>query len=570
MKHFRLKIALGLGTILIIGGSLFLYSITLPRLALLPDASATVSTDEAPVANRLIPPPLTPLELAYQRWFSSITWQLPEERRDEHWNIGGRQHNPSSIRYHAAMVGYAAAALGMRTPAYRGETCRIIGNTIERLLDERTWAYSADYWKETSGDPCAQENIMYTGHLLHLLALYEAWTGESRYRTAGFDFVSNGKSVHYDTMKLARSIVRQMQANPSGGVTCEPGLIFFPCNNHPQAGLLLLEKMGLGQWKSERHKWEEWSLNSYRARVGDGLVRLFYHQPSEAFCPIGLPGGDGWSILWYAPWAHDVETPRRLWREARGKFDLDTLLPRPSAHKTGDPKHSGDPKDPSLGGSYFAPLPPSLSFLAAAARACGDPATAHAMEQWLDGRYLQQHDGKAWLAVDPQWRIAVTANRALSLALEQGSDLRRLTQHPPERAAFLGPMLEEVAPSSLSVRQAYRDGNHLKVELWHPDGPVTGAATLRLANVAEVLSVAPLAKSDWSFQDGRLHLKNPGSALLSIEVVSSNKTQENASASPLAMTPPSFQDGATAPTDRYDVAPSRDFAPPAPAPWTAR
>ncbi len=414
------------------------------------------------------------------------------------------------------MVGYTAAALGMRTPAYRGEMRKTLGNVIERLLDRRTWAYSDRYWRATAGDPCAQENIMYSGHLLHLLALYEAWTGESHYRTQGFAFVSGENRVAYTTMTLAERIAAEMRANASGGVCCEPGLIFFPCNNHPQAALLLLEKLGLGEWADERRKWEEWSLASFRAKIGDGLLRLFYHQPTTAFYPMGLPGGDGWSLLWYAPWASDLERPRRLWEEVRDGLDFKALLPEmPSEILPG----AKDPRDPSLGGGFFAPLPPTVVFLAAAARACGDAESAARMEAWLDQRYWREEGGAAWLGVEPQWRIAVTALRALSLALENGSDLRRLTQAPPPRSEFSLPAIESVLPSSLSVRQAYRDGSRLMVELWQPGEAAIADATLELAHVAGVKAVEPLGAEDWSFRNGRLHLKNPGSRLLAIEVV---------------------------------------------------
>ncbi len=30
------------------------------------------------------PPPLIAAEVEFQRWLSAITWQLPEDRRDEH------------------------------------------------------------------------------------------------------------------------------------------------------------------------------------------------------------------------------------------------------------------------------------------------------------------------------------------------------------------------------------------------------------------------------------------------------------------------------------------------------
>ena len=54
---------------------------------------------------------------------------------------------------------------------------KVLANCFERMLRTDVWAYSQSksYWGRTpwAPDPCYRENVMYTGHLLHLLALYE-------------------------------------------------------------------------------------------------------------------------------------------------------------------------------------------------------------------------------------------------------------------------------------------------------------------------------------------------------------------------------------------------------------
>ena len=57
--------------------------------------------------------------------------------------------------------------------------------------------------KPWAPDPCYRENVMYTGHLLQLLALYEWFTHDRRYWDAGFDFVWNPQQkVHYTAQRL--------------------------------------------------------------------------------------------------------------------------------------------------------------------------------------------------------------------------------------------------------------------------------------------------------------------------------------------------------------------------------
>ena len=90
------------------------------------------------------------------------------------------------------------------------------------------------------------------------------------------------------------------------GVTCEPGLLFFPCNNHPQVAFKLFKKLD----------WEKLD------EAGDAN-----------------PGSGG----------------------------------------------CADPQ----------PVPETVkaAFLAAAARACDDPATAERLERTLDAKYLVRTNG---------------------------------------------------------------------------------------------------------------------------------------------------------------------------------
>ena len=183
-------------------------------------------------------PPLVNDEQAALRWLEHVTGPLPDEEERKWWNVGSRQFGLSSTRYHIAFAGYAAAALGMRgDEAQKARAGRILDNCIGRYLRREVWAYSQakNYWgdKPWAPDPCYRENVMYTGHLLQLLALYERFTGNTKYWTKGFEFKwKDAKSVHYDVQKLIDVTVEQMRENSTGGVTCEPGLLFFPCNSY--------------------------------------------------------------------------------------------------------------------------------------------------------------------------------------------------------------------------------------------------------------------------------------------------------------------------------------------------
>ena len=368
--------------------------------------------------------PLTADEHAALRWLDHVLGPLPEAEERGWWHRG-QQFGLTSTRYHIAFAGYAAAALGIRGDAeQKAVVGRILKNCITRYLRREVWAYSQskDYWGAArTPDPCRRENVMYTGHLLQLLALYECFTGDLKYWSEGFDFVWDAKTrVHYTVRKLIDVTVEQMRAG-NGGVTCEPGLLFFPCNNHPHFALKLFAVLGHGSWSGEARRWEKWAVPRYYGPLmGGGVLNLLYHTKTGLFYPRGYSGLDAWSLLWYEPWAENRGTVLALWKEAEKKLDWDRLLAAADAVAEAD--NCMNPQQ--------VPDAVLAVFLAAAARACDDPTCALRLEQALDAKYLRRKNGFYWLDVKPEWRIGATAMRILALAEANGSRFREWSDSP--------------------------------------------------------------------------------------------------------------------------------------------
>lgn len=376
----------------------------LPEVA---EASATEPESQAPFSDD---------ERAALRFLDYVTGPLPPDDEREWWDVGGSQHGLFARRYHIAFCGYAAAALGARGGAgERAVAGRVLGRCVERMLRRDVWAYSMSrsYWgrKPWAPDPCYRENVMFTGHLLQLLALYEAFTGDARYWTEGWDFVwRDGRRVHYDVGALIRVTTDQMRHGPNGGVTCEPGLMFFPCNNHPHVALAIFSALGRGDWTADAMRWEKWALRHYAGPpLGGGALSLVYHARSGLFYPRGHNGLDGWSLLWFEPWVSDRSAALSLWREAAGRIDWDAL--ENGADDVGEFDMCRNPAD--------VPPAATAAFLAAAARACDDPATAARLEAIVD-RSLVRRDGMLWLDLRREWRVGATAVRIVSLAESNG------------------------------------------------------------------------------------------------------------------------------------------------------
>ena len=161
----------------------------------------------------------------------------------------------TAVRYHLSFVCYATALLAMRTPLYTGLSRRILGWAMEQLLTPRVFGYWAWYWKEGHGrgvtscdDPFAcRENVMWLGHVLHVACLYEQLTGDARFRAPGGiavpDAAAPGGAWATDAESLGLHLAACMRINAAGGVPCEPGLVFFQCQNHAMCGLRLLEAL---------------------------------------------------------------------------------------------------------------------------------------------------------------------------------------------------------------------------------------------------------------------------------------------------------------------------------------
>lgn len=373
--------------------------------------------------------PLTEDERAGLAWLEHITGPLPAAEEKDLWEIGGRQYGIFVKRYNIAFAGYAAAAIGMRGDrTIRTRAGRILGHCVERMLRTDVWAYSqaANYWgdKPWAPDPCYRENVMYTGHLLQLLAYYELFTGNRRYHRSGggWDFVwKDGRRVHYDVERLIDVTVEQMRKGPNGGISCEPGLMFFACNNHPHVALSVFRTLGCGDWSDDARRWEKWALGHYLSPAfGGGLFNLVYHVRGNFMYPRGQNAFDGWCLLWYEAWASDRRVPKALWLKAR------ELIDRSRLENGDDHLADGGCCDPQ-------PVPPSLTaaFLAATARACGDDATAAWLEKLVDDRYLRRDNGWFRLELDRRWRIGATAMRLISLAESHGSRFRDLVRRLP-------------------------------------------------------------------------------------------------------------------------------------------
>ncbi|KAF8204195.1 hypothetical protein K438DRAFT_1932285 [Mycena galopus ATCC 62051] len=160
-----------------------------------------------------------------------------------------------ALRYQLATMAYAAGAAHFhRLPALRSLFKSLLEDLIAKMLDKEVWGY----WYLTSqsgrmadpdieelrkpwADPIVTENIMYSGHLLHMISLHAMLFDDDKYDAPGaleFDwnpiYWGMGREVFsYTRTTLQDAILKEMERENWIGVCCEPNSIFIVCNQFP-------------------------------------------------------------------------------------------------------------------------------------------------------------------------------------------------------------------------------------------------------------------------------------------------------------------------------------------------
>lgn len=402
-------------------------------------------------------PGLTDRELAMQRWLSSLTFLADREATPwPEWHDDGDQLGVTALRYQIAFAGYGCAAMAGKTPAYHELVQEQLGDLCQRQIDVRTWYYVTKYWKYADDlpDPCEYENVMYTGHLTQLMCLYELLTSDMRYSDHGWDFVwRDGRRTHYTLGKAVAHLHDLSRASPSGGISCEPGLVFAMCNNHSAVSMHLFDLVHGTRYAEANGRWFEWMSANYRNPSPDASAFLYavYAQRMAMFLPVSDVGADGWTLGWGNVWFPDADFAREGWN-----YDLEHApWQRPAEgqmYAEGSAVGGCCGGKKSLVGNAFLPL------LAVQVEGADGP-TARKILDWLEANHGHgvdtdgdgQDDGY-YYSIEEATRISETGNIAAALATD-GPSLRKLYQ-TPRTAILASPTLSHVDYPNVYVRAA--------------------------------------------------------------------------------------------------------------------
>lgn len=178
-----------------------------------------------------------------------------------------------------SMVHALAQGYQHHLPAAPGVFRADIDRAVHKLQHPDVWSYwfavsqGSPYWNPDLEqpqtpwwDPVAKENVMYSGHLSSVAALYGLLFDDAKYdkmgsiRFDGFQSFGFGKSaVEYSLITLNDHFYWQMVENGYMGVACQPNEVFVTCNQFPLWGL---------KWQDARmggSRADEAAANHFRA-----------------------------------------------------------------------------------------------------------------------------------------------------------------------------------------------------------------------------------------------------------------------------------------------------------------
>lgn len=227
-------------------------------LLLLAPAVILWSAEAGKTNNAAISPSSYPeigaAELGQLRW----SLQVADQPLSDFTNMEAiDQFGMTAYRYYLAFTAYFLAAEQYhKLPACPEIIAPRMDRLIRKMREKPVW----EVWAETSRgvifleprmnrpypserDPVKYRNIMYSGHVGHMIGLYETLYRDMKYDQPGSIVFawSDDERYEYDYGKLNRVMYDQMMNLPSHCIECEPNACFPECNQHPILSFMLYD-----------------------------------------------------------------------------------------------------------------------------------------------------------------------------------------------------------------------------------------------------------------------------------------------------------------------------------------
>lgn len=452
-------------------------------------------------------PSLDREEIGHLTHFVKILGQKPGDWSGMDTPEASETHN-DGLRYQLANMVYAISlAQHGKVPAYRELYAEAIENAITKMRRQEVWDYWAtmsrfeDFFDRESElvegwyDPVKKKNIMYSGHLFKMVALYGTLYNDPKYDTPGsltlywrHGGLHKPEKFEYDAKSLATVIFDQFKEMDFRGVECEPNLIFLSCNQVPILGFMSFDHShgtkfsseAINGWMRAQHEKEYFHPSSH--------VPMYHYEVKQdvvSFFPEGTPIFDPMSPAFQHVW-------------------------RPDEIKEIYPQNRDRYSEFMLNGSIQGLVIPNLSIIFAHfAHYSAELGDAKMKQQFLD--YADQYFNPTWdgasffyprndlrnvdvptpfngavkVEGSEQHEVHRTANIVLAMArLNEGGSLWRLYNEPWAKEFFSQPYLKGIQFPEVLVTQAYYDESQALLALGLlPGEGGDGRAKFSIANL---------------------------------------------------------------------------------------
>ncbi len=393
-----------------------------------------------------------------------------------------------ALRYQLAFAAYALAAMAQRTPAYRTPYVEAMRGAIEKMLHVEVWGYwrqgerpsgsglgsghvavlVSPHQNAPSGppsDPITRDNLQYSGHLSTMLGLYEKVSGDQRYdRPFTLQDPASGVSYTYTHSEVAARIHAQMLENPFGGVCCEQGMAYVPCNNYALASNTLHDALHGTHYRQANKRW----LSTVRSRLvlrgpaWRGVFGVAYMAGMGLAAPVAFNFTDAWGLAFLLPF--DRPLVRKLYPKFRKRV---TRAGAKGAYVASSPLNEKlEISDVAINTGFGLVL----------ALGMGDTKLADMLQRYAASAFEAGWLGNRYLYAGAPRTLHSTALYALASVIEPGgADFTKLFNDPPDHMPFDAPSLQRVLDDSGRVGVALAEydvpGNVLRIGLRQVGNP---------------------------------------------------------------------------------------------------
>lgn len=402
-------------------------------------------------------PALSDKEIGHIRWIIKLAQQPSGD-----WSyMGGEEEGQEwmeSYRYQLAFMTYALAlAQYHKTPAYRELYQQAIDKLIQKMTRRDVWGF----WYESSKggkklnpalkekgpgwiDPVADKNIMYSGHLLHMVELYQMLYRDKKYENPGslvftWEWIKEPlNKFEYDSGKLAGIINKQFKDNPWHTIECEVNAIFAQCNQHPVLGLMLYDHNHGTNLANVRDLVRKTFLDKKFLNPDTHNFMYFYMLQQDKVIPTASPSSDGWTGAFMHAWDPKLiqeHYPYQVKHHVKWQSDGTASVP--------------DKTWGSIGAPHFALL----------AKEVGDEKTANGILAWMDKNWTPVwSDGMLrYPRNDEKKVIPLVTILAAGAELNVKNGIWTLHNEPWKEDHFKGLFISNVEYPKAFVKQAYYD-----------------------------------------------------------------------------------------------------------------